>query len=260
MGDALVISDIDSSVAEVVLNDPGHRNAVGEAMFDALEAALERLAGADDVHVVILRGNGPAFCAGFDLTAAVERPELLESFILRLSRLGRTLRRLPPVVVASVHGAAIAGGCAILSACDFVVTAPDAKIGYPVHRLGISPAVSAPTLIPAIGAGAARALQLSGELIDGRRAHEIGLATHLAASAETVLDDARALARTLAGHGPRALRATKAWLNELDGSLDDDRFDPVARATGRDATGEEAVTLLRDFWLRSGRGDGTRRS
>ena len=245
---------IDGRIATVTLDDPGRRNALGLAMFDALDEALRDLADRGDVRVVLLRGSGRSFCAGFDLAAAVEDPPLMGRFIDRLSVLLRTLRRLPPVVVASVQGAAVAGGCAILSACDLVVVARSAKIGYPVHRLGISPAVTIATLQQALPAGAARSLLLGGELIDGVEAHRIGLVSHLSRDDQTVELDATALCTTIGGHGPEALRVTKAWLNELDGSGDDEAFARPAAATADLARGDEAAAALRAFWeSRAGR-------
>jgi len=240
--------DIDGPVAELVFDDPDRMNAMTAAMFDGLEDAVATLADREDVVVVIVRGNGRAFSAGFDLRAAADDVAILESFILRLSGVCRGLRRLPQVVIAAVHGAAIAGGCAVLSACDLAVVAPRAKIGYPVHKLGISPAVSMPTLQKTMGPGPARALQLSGELIDGATAHARGLASHLAVDADAVLPDARSLAATIAGHGPNALRVTKRWLNELDGTDRDDAYDAVAIDTARAATGKETRDRLAAFW------------
>lgn len=231
--------------ATIVLNDPQRRNALGLAMFDALDAALKRSHEDVAIHIVLLRGEGPAFCAGFDLAAAIAEPALMGDYIHRLSAVNRMLRRMPQVVVAAVHGPAIAGGCAMLSACDFVVVAPDAKLGYPVHRLGVSPAVTIPTLAQAVGHGAARELLIHGELIDGRTAHRLGLATHLAGSDESVLNEAEQMCKTLAAKGPHALRVTKRWLNELDGSLDDGVFDGCARASAQIASGDEAQNMLR---------------
>ncbi|MHC5027765.1 MAG: enoyl-CoA hydratase/isomerase family protein [Planctomycetota bacterium] len=244
--------EIDAPVAELVFDDPDRMNAMTAAMFDGLESALVTLAAREDVVVVIVRGNGRAFSAGFDLRSASNDVAILESFILRLSGVCRGLRRLPQVVIAAVHGAAIAGGCAVLSACDLAVVAPKAKIGYPVHILGISPAVSFPTLQKSIGPGPARALQLSGERIDGATAHALGLASHLAQDAETVLPTTRALAATIAGHGPNALRVTKRWLNTLDGTDRDAAYDAVAIDTARAATGEETRERLAAFWGQRG--------
>jgi methylglutaconyl-CoA hydratase len=237
-------------IATIALNDPSKRNALSLAMFDALDEALAELARDDAIHTVLLRGEGPAFCAGFDMGAAVDDPQLLPQFILRLSALNRALRRMPQVVVAEVHGAAIAGGCAILSACDFVFVAPDAKLGYPVHAMGISPAVAVPTLRLALGDGATRALLMAGDLISGVEAHRRGLATHVADSSASVHDRANAHCHALAQKGPQALRTTKAWLNELDGSAGDEPFDRPAKDSAAAARATEAQELLAAFWLK----------
>jgi methylglutaconyl-CoA hydratase len=228
------------NVATVTLNDPDRRNALGSAMFDALEMALGEIAASRNAVVVLLRGNGRCFCAGFDLAAAARDPAVMGTYIERLSGLLRAVRRLPQVTVAAVHGAAIAGGCAIVSACDLVVVSATARLGYPVHRIGVSPAVTIPTLQQAVGPGPARALLLGGEPVDGRTAHRIGLASHLSRDDRSTLADADALCETLAARGPDALRATKAWLNELEGTLDDRQFDGPMRDTAALARGDEA--------------------
>ena len=244
MKSQLVQLEIDGHVATVALNDPEHRNALGTAMFDALEETLVAVERADGVHVVLLHGRGRVFCAGFDLKAAARDPALMGRFIKRLSLILRDLRRLPQVVVGAVQGAAIAGGCAIVSACDLVVVSATARLGYPVHGLGVSPAVSIATLQQSIGPGPARALLVGGELIDGRAAFRLGLASHLCDDDAGVRGHAAGLCGVIAGHGPHALRTTKAWLNELDGSLDDRRFEPPAQDTARLADTPEARARL----------------
>jgi methylglutaconyl-CoA hydratase len=244
MIDPVVRTEVAGPVAIISLNDPAKRNAMTVAMFDALDRAIALMALEESVHVVLLRGEGAAFCAGFDLAAALADQTLLPQFIVRLSALNRSLRRLPQIVVAAVHGAAIAGGCAILSACDFVFVSADAILGYPVHRLGISPAVTIPTLQQAIGPGPARTLLMSGELITGADAKRIGLATHLSESAASVQQDALAHCHSLTTKGIHALRMTKAWLNELDGSLDDASFDQSALGSTELCNQPEARILL----------------
>lgn len=244
---SLVTVVLRPSVVTLTLSDPERRNALSGAMFDALEAALAGVAADARSSVLRLRGDGPAFCAGFDLAACVDDAALLATFIRRLSRLNRQLRRLPQVVVAEVQGAALAGGCAMLSACDFVCVAPDAQLGYPVHRIGVSPAVSLPTLLGAAG-GAARPLLMSSEVVDGRRARSIGLASHCAESAAGLPQFVDALCASLGLKGPRALAATKSWLNELDGSNLDDAFDRTADGSAALCDGDECVSMLRAFW------------
>src|SRR5438552_8530893 len=91
--------DFSAPSVSIVLNDPGKRNALGLAMFEALDAAVARIAIDPAIHIVLLRGEGPVFCAGFDLNAAVNDPTLMARFIERLSLLSRSLRRMPQVVV-----------------------------------------------------------------------------------------------------------------------------------------------------------------
>ena len=240
----LVKLSVDGQMATMALNDAAKRNALSVAMFDALDAALQRVGSDESIHVLLLHGHGPAFCAGFDLSAAQSDPAVVGILIHRLSQVVRQLRRMPQVVVAAVHGSAIAGGCAILSGCDIVFVAADAKLGYPVHRLGISPAVTIPTLQQMIGSGAARSLLMSGELIDGLAAQQLGLATHTAVSEESVRQSAAAFCAQLLTKGHDALHITKQWINELDGSSDDARFDRPARASAAQGQSDETHVML----------------
>lgn len=241
---------IDDSVALLRLNDPARRNAMSLAMFDALDDAIQTIRSDDAARVILLCGSGGVFCAGFDLRAAAADPPLMATYIDRLSSLIRVLRRLPQVVVAAVEGAAIAGGCAVLGACDFVFVASDARLGYPVHRIGVSPAVNIPALQMAIGPGAARQMLLEGELIDGITAHRLGLATHLCEQGQEVVEHAMNHCRDLAAKPPHALRVTKAWLNELDGSLEDEVFDNAAAASAALTSDPQAIALLQAAWSR----------
>lgn len=253
------------------LADPGRRNALGVDMFAALAAAVREIAqaaaatvdaagGEFSTRVLLVRGQGPAFCGGFDLAACVERPALLRELVHALSDLVQALRALPIPVVAQVQGAALAGGCAILAGCDFVVVAPDAQLGYPVHRIGVSPAVTLPALMANAGAGRAREVAMGGSIYNGAEAVRVGLASHLAPSAEQLAECAMELCERLATKGPVALRATKAWLNELDGTsvvagagahaLAGSRFSHTAAASAAAADGDEFATLLRAFWAK----------
>ncbi len=243
----------------LTLADPSRRNAMGNAMFAALDAALsaaETRAAAESgerIDVLLLRGEGAAFCAGFDLGACAERPELLADFVRALSGCVQRLRALPCPVVAQVQGAALAGGCAVLAGCDFVIVAPDAQLGYPVHRIGVSPAVNLPALLANALPGRVRALTMGGALLDGRAAVAHGLATHCAATAEALPAESAAMVDRLLAKGPEALRATKRWLNELDGSGDAARYPAAAEASAAAAMGAEFPAMLRDFWAKQRR-------
>lgn len=192
-----------------MLARPERRNALTPEMLRDLAAHIEN---ASDARALLLLGEGPVFCAGFDLDLCVgeDGDANLRRLLVGLSRCIVGMRNLPCPVVLGVHGAAIAGGCALLGGGDVVVAHPDAKLGYPVTRLGISPAVSAPFM--AIAPGQARRLMLDPGLIDGRRAHAKGLVHELH---DEPAARAMGLAEELAAKPPHALAATKRWLHEL---------------------------------------------
>lgn len=195
---------------------PEKRNALTPAMLTSLISNLDT---AWSAHAIVLSGVGETFCAGFDLALCQEDATALPALLEGLSRAVRALRAIPAPVVVSAHGAAIAGGCALLSGCDLVVTHPTATLGYPVLRLGISPAVAAPALNLSVGPGSARARLLSGQLITGTEAHHLGLAHHLVDDSDQAEARAIALARELIAKPRHAMAYTKNFLNKVDDAL-----------------------------------------
>jgi len=240
----LVRTAVDDGIATVTLNRPDARNALSLELIRALGAAVQRVAAQPAARVVILAGAGKSFCAGMDLKAVASDPVAMGEMLRELSRVARTIRRLAVPTIACVQGAAIGGGCGLMVVCDFAVTHPEAKVGYPEVDLGVCPAVVAPWLIKRIGAGRARAMLLAGGTMSGQQGFDVGLATHLCALEE--LDaTARTLAARLATGGAKALAATKHWLNELDGSNEDAVLDKAAEISAAIIAGDEAQTRLR---------------
>ncbi|MBL8991004.1 MAG: enoyl-CoA hydratase/isomerase family protein, partial [Phycisphaerae bacterium] len=166
----------DGPVAVVSLNRPDRRNAQTPDMLADLVAAAGALP--DSCRAVVLAGRGAVFCAGFDMRLVHDDPEALPRLLRGLSAAVRTLRRLPLPVVVAAHGAAVAGGCALLAGADVVLTNREARLGYPVVRLGISPAINAAALRRTLTDGAARERTLDPDLISGSEAARIGLAHH----------------------------------------------------------------------------------
>ncbi len=247
----LLVNVPGSGVMTITLSRPEARNAQGLRFFEAFDEALDAFAAASSTpHVVLVRAEGVAFCSGFDLGACASDPRLASRLVERLSELTQRVRSLPAVVVASVQGPALAGGCALVAACDIVIASPSARFGYPVHRLGISPAVSLPILARSIGGGAARALALGGEIVDGARARAIGLVHDLVESDEVLHDRTQALVESLALKGPGAIRATKQWLNELDRTTDPTTAGAAAHASMATAMSGECQAMLAAVWER----------
>ncbi|RLS28455.1 MAG: enoyl-CoA hydratase/isomerase family protein [Planctomycetota bacterium] len=251
----LVQTESEGRTFTITLNNAAMRNAMSSAMFDGLEDAIKR-AKASAQHgetlVVILRGAGKAFCSGFHLAECVNDNTMLEKFVRRLGEISSTLRTMPAIVIAQVQGPALAGGCAIVAACDIVCASGSASFGYPVHRIGVSPAVSLPTLMATIGFGGARSLALSGEIIDAQRAKELGLVQFVECDESALAGRVAALVDALLLKGPQALRATKMWLNQIDGTSPEgflgSRVDDTINATVKLCGEKEAISMLQDFW------------
>jgi enoyl-CoA hydratase/carnithine racemase len=216
----LATLDIAGPIATLTLNRPEARNALSVDLLRDLHARTAELAARHDVTVVILTGAGKAFCAGMDLKAVLGNHDLALALLTSLADLTHALRGLPQVLVARVSGAAIGGGCGLTTACDFAVTHAESKMGFPEVDLGVCPAVVAPWLVRRLGAGRARAVLLRGGLMSGREAHAIGLVSQVVDTANDLDAAVHDLASRLAQGGPDALRATKALLNDLDGSTD----------------------------------------
>ncbi len=216
----LALLDVQGRVARLTLNRPEKRNALSIDLLEALHGRVDelaRLAGSDEGPVVcVVTGAGPSFCSGMDLRAVMSDPALATQLLNLLAELTIKLRALPVVTVARVNGAAIGGGCGLVAVCDIAVTHADSKLGYPEVDLGVCPAVVAPWLVRAVGSSTARRILLQGGTMSGQRAFEMGL---VAESTETGMLDQRVeeIVARLAKAGPRALRATKGLINEMDG-------------------------------------------
>ncbi|MDG2422685.1 MAG: enoyl-CoA hydratase/isomerase family protein [Phycisphaerales bacterium] len=245
--DTTIQVETNGSVASLWLEGSGQRNALSRSTMKSLMQILKDLDTTPSISVILLRGRGTCFSAGFNLSPVLDDPSTLDEFITGLGQLLKMIRRHRAVIIAGVHGPAIAGGCAMVSACDLVVVSPSAKLGYPVHGLGLSPIVSGATLTSAIGDGPGRSLLISGQLIDGETAFRLGLATHLD---EDALDASSTLAVKVSRSGAKALERTKSWLNELDGSLDDNRFNAPVEASRPLSSDSESMELLRTRWKR----------
>jgi methylglutaconyl-CoA hydratase len=236
-------------IVTLTLNRAGKRNALSAKMIDAIHVGLDEIEKKESMRVFILAGEGRSFCAGMDLRGVIDDPKAMREMLHGLARVSGRIRRLPVPTIARVQGAAVGGGCGLMILCDFAFTHPEAKVGYPEVDLGICPAVVTPWLIKKIGAGKARAMLLSGGTISGKQGFEAGLATHLC-SIEDLPSAVDGFALNLAAGGKNALATTKRWLNELDGSLDDDILQKAADLSADIIAADEAQTRLRPLYTK----------
>lgn len=203
------------AILELALHRPERRNALSHELIGKLTEVFAAAARDADVRCVVLTGAPPAFCAGLDLQELAGDPaQSSEPDISAFRMLLDTIDRCPRPVVAAVNGPAAAGGAALVTACDVVVMAASATIGYPGVRHGLVAPIVLPYLLRCVAERTARYLLLTGELVPAARAEEIGLADAVVAD-EGVLERARQYAAILAAHPPAALRDTKAALLTL---------------------------------------------
>ena len=203
-----ILTAVADSIATVTLNRPAQRNAMNGAMLTGLRAAFDDLETRGDVRVVVVRGAGPAFCAGMDLKEMEARGGARDPEGDVVAVLQRVERSRHPTI-AVVHGDAIAGGCELALHCDLRVMAETARIGMPLARIGmIVPFPLGQKLLEIIGPAQTRHLLFTGRPVDGRRAYEIGMVHQVVAAAE-VEAAAAALARTIAANAPLALAGMK---------------------------------------------------
>src|ERR1700726_3151791 len=194
-------------ITVVTLNRPERRNALTLQLLNELIAAIKVASDEPQERILILRGAGAAFCTGLDLKEAADQrkahatAELVAKTLIDLSQ-----TRL--ITIAAVHGAAVAGGAGIMSACDYVVAAEKTKIGYPEVRRGLVAGLVMTFLRRQVGERNMRELLFGGELIEAERAREIGLVNRVVAS-DQVMTEAQKFAGSVLQGAPAALAQTK---------------------------------------------------
>jgi methylglutaconyl-CoA hydratase len=164
-------------------------------------------------RVVILRGAGAAFCTGLDLKEAADQSkahataEMVANTLVAISQTHL-------VTIAAVHGAAVAGGAGIMSACDFVVAAERTKIGYPEVRRGLVAGLVMTFLRRQVGERNMRELLLGSELIEAERAKAIGLVNRVVPQND-LMTEALKFAESVLQGAPGAVTQTKRLIDEL---------------------------------------------
>jgi enoyl-CoA hydratase/carnithine racemase len=215
--DSALLVEMSGPVARLTLNRPARRNALSVALLTELERALATAAADRAARVIVLAGNGPAFCAGHDLGEMVGGTEesYRELFAL-CSRVMLGLRRLPQPVIARVHGVATAAGCQLVAACDLAVAAKEATFATPGVKIGLFCTTPMVPLIRAVPAKPAFEMLMTGDAISADRAYELGLVNRVVPA--SALDQAvQEMVDALLARSPLALRVGKAAFYELQG-------------------------------------------
>jgi len=199
-------------IGTVTLNRPEKRNALNASMVDALVGAFDRLAVDPTVRVVVLRAEGPTFCAGLDLSEMAEQRAAGEADLGGLELALEHVERCPHPTIAAVRGDAVAGGCELALHCDIRVAADDARFSLPVARFGLAvPVLLTWKLVDTIGAAKTCELIFTGEAVAAEAAQSLGMANRVVPSDE--LDSAvTSLAEQIERNAPLSVRAMKAFV------------------------------------------------
>ena len=210
--------EIADGVADVRMVRAEKHNGLDGPMFESLVAAMDELAGDDELRAVVLSGEGPSFCAGLDIKsfAGGDGPDLLERPDGEVANLAQKVaygwRELPVPVIAAVHGACFGGGLQIALGADIRIAAPDARFSVMEIVHGLIPDMSITQTLPRlVRDDVARELVYTGRQVGADEAQQLGLVTGVD---DEPLEAARELAATIAERRPEAVRNAKRLLNE----------------------------------------------
>jgi len=216
---SLVLYSVKDRIGYLTLNRPLKRNALNHELISELKTAFTRAEADAHVKVVVLKANGESFCAGADLAYLQE----LQNFSYEenladsnhLKELFLQIYQLKKVVIAQVQGHALAGGCGLVTVCDFAFAVPEARLGYTEVKIGFIPAIVLVFLLRKISEQKAKQLLLSGDLVTAGVAMQLGLINELApaeALEDTVYSFAQKLIKNNSG---QSMELTKKMISEV---------------------------------------------
>lgn len=214
MASEFVLTTRNGPVTTATLNRPDKRNALNVELLDQLCAAVASAGSDASQRVLVLRGAGTVFCSGLDLVEATDAARAHAS----AEGIGRALHALNTsrlVTIAAVHGAAIAGGAGIMSACDIVVATHSTKFAYPEVRRGLVPALIMTFLRRQLRERDARELLLLGKVFDATHAHAIGLVNRVVSDEAALDTEVLTIVSSVLQGAPNAVAETKKLLADL---------------------------------------------
>ena len=199
-----------NGVATLTLNRPKQYNSLSEAMLDELIAAFEAIARDDKVRVVVLAGNGAAFCAGHDLKEMRSRRDAnyYRALFSKCGRMMQAITQLPQPVIARVHGIATAAGCQLVATCDLAVASQAAKFATSGINVALFCSTPAVALTRNVTRKQSFEMLMTGEFISADEAVERGLVNH-AVEPEELDAKVAELAQKIISKSPLAVRMGK---------------------------------------------------
>jgi enoyl-CoA hydratase/carnithine racemase len=194
-----ILVEQERAIAVVTMNRPDRRNALSHEHLEELIDCFKTIGSRKAAAVVILRGNGPAFCAGHDLNEMIGRDlEFYRELFEICTVLMTTIQTIPQPVIAQVQGIATAAGCQLVASCDMAVAADDARFATPGVKIGLFCSTPMVALSRAVGRKKALEMLLTGEPISAQDALASGLVNRLAPAADLAAETMRLAERVAA--------------------------------------------------------------
>lgn len=222
-----ILVNQEDRVGIVQLNRPDALNALSPDLMKELVDALEAFDQDDAIGAIVLTGGEKVFAAGADIKRMAEASAVDMLLMDQLARWDR-IRKLHKPVIAAINGFALGGGCELAMMCDIIIAGENAKFGQPEINIGVIPgAGGTQRLTRAVGKAKAMELILTGRQFSAQEAYEMGLINKVVPP-EVTLEEAKALAKTIAEKPPVAVRLAKdavlkAFDTTIEGGLDYER-------------------------------------
>jgi enoyl-CoA hydratase/carnithine racemase len=197
-----IIYEADGPIARVTMNRPEKRNALSLAHMQELIDCLKAIGESKEASIVVLGGNGPAFCAGHDLSEMIGcDPDFYRHLFDVCCELMETVQAIPQPVIAKVHGVATAAGCQLAATCDLVVASEEARFATPGVKIGLFCSTPMVALSRSVGQKKSMEMLLTGEFISAEEALAEGLANRVV-PAEALDEETQKLADKIADASP----------------------------------------------------------
>lgn len=201
------------SILCVTLNRPEKCNALNIRLLEELCHTVEKAPSKKGIRVILLRGEGKVFCAGLDLKEAMDHSISHHSAEL-IARLLRSIYLSPLFTIAAIHGAAVAGGAGLMSACDYIVAAKGTTIAYPETRRGLVPGLVMTILRRQVSERRIREMVLLAENISPERALDLGIINKVV-EPEDLMKESLEIAKIVLKGSPEAIAHTKELMDDL---------------------------------------------
>ncbi|MCI0449712.1 MAG: enoyl-CoA hydratase-related protein [Chlorobi bacterium] len=220
MGLKNIIYKVENGIAEIVLNRPEKMNSLDENLISELTGLMKDFSVNDEVKVIVISGEGGNFCSGLylDYLQKISGYDILENKedSRKFKEMLVSIYNCPKPVIAKVSGYALAGGCGIATACDFIIADETAKFGYTEVKIGFIPAVVMLFLMKRVTETHAKDLLLTARKISAEEAWRIGLINNVVSS-ETLNDKVLELCKTIMKNSVSSIKLTKEMFTHISG-------------------------------------------